>query len=124
MSDDETNVYPVCTDWTVYRYGNPCKLERHDISRCAGATDEEYCLWSYDFADPAKFRSETKACRTVPQSYYNSDNSEFKFSKKAQKNNNKGICRFAEDCSVCKFSWRNDDEQRWKGATNMARCEM
>merc|ERR1712008_529386 len=105
-------------------YGNPCKLERHDISRCAGATDEEYCLWSYDFADFKKFRSDTKAWRTVPQSYYNWDNSEFKFGNKKQKNNNKGVCRFTEDCSSCKFSWRQDDDKRWKGATSMARCEF
>ena len=124
MSDNESDVYQVCTDWTVYRFGNVCNLDRHDISRCAGATSEEYCLWSYDFSDSRKFRSDTKACRTLPLSYFNSDNADFKFSKKAQKNNNKGTCRFTEDCSTCKFSWRQDDEQRWKGATNMARCEM
>jgi len=119
MSNDPENFYQVCTDWTVYRFGNPCKIERHDISRCSWNDVE--CLWSYDYSDPRKFRSDTKACRTVPPSFITN---EFKFGKKVHKNNNKGICRFTEGCSTCQWSWVTDDENKWKGASAMNRCNI
>ena len=67
MSDDPEFYYPVCTDDTVYRYGNACK-EKHDRSRCNYGDDMFACQMSYDFSDSAKFKSDTKACRTVPDS--------------------------------------------------------
>lgn len=67
MSDDPEFYYPVCTDETVYRYGNACK-EKHDRSRCNYGDDMFACQMSYDFSDSAKFKSDTKACRTVPDS--------------------------------------------------------
>ena len=87
---------------------------------------------SYDFADKKKWRSKTKACRTVPESLRNEliggdvSNDDFDWSKKAQKNNKKGLCSLTgAECDVCKFSWLSDREVetgRWKGFSAMARC--
>jgi len=97
-----------------------------DRSKCA-LDEDEPCLISYDFADRKKWRSDTKACRTVPSSLRNDvvGNDEFKFGNK-KKNNKKGICSFAEDCDTCKFSWLKDtsvDSGKWKGFSAMFRCQ-
>ena len=65
MSSNTEEVYYKCMDETVYAYGNACK-EKHDRSRCSTADDNMFCLWSYDFSDSKKLKSDTKACRTVP----------------------------------------------------------
>ena len=131
MSDDESNVYPYCKDYTVYKYGNDCK-DTADLSLCNNDWSEP-CLMSYDFADRRKWRSSTKACRTVPESYRNelsggkASNDDFKWGKKAKRNNNSGMCNYTDDgtCGECKFSWfadRDVDSQRWKGFSAMSRC--
>ena len=82
MSDDVDSVYQVCTDFTVYKYGNVCKSS-WDLSRCATDSDQP-CILSYDFADRRKWRSKTKGCRTVPDSLRNDvvGNDVFKWSKR------------------------------------------
>ena len=132
MSNDESNVYQVCTDTTVYKYMNPCK-EWHDKSTCATDSDEP-CLMSYDFADTRKWRSDTKACRTVPESLRSelsggASNDDFRWSRKTRNDNKRGICSYTADdttCGECKFSFINDtnvDPNKWRGFSAMNRCK-
>ena len=65
MASSPSHVYNKCMDTTVYVYGNACN-EKHDRSRCNTGDDVMICMWSYDFSDPKKFKSDTKKCRTVP----------------------------------------------------------
>ena len=65
MSNDENNVYQVCTDWTVYKYTNPCTKNWQNKDAC-NTDGWEPCLMSYDFSDSKKMKSDTKGCRTVP----------------------------------------------------------
>lgn len=122
MSNSPSNIYHVCTDFTVYKFGNKCNTSRHDVSRCATGEDHKFCLWSYDYADPAKFRSETKACRTVPDYYFTNTR---RFSRRRQRNTRRGVCPyFPSDCQ-CYYSWFNDrtvDPGWWRGYSALVVC--
>ena len=132
MSDATDNVYTVCKDKAVYKYLNPCK-ESQDWTRCNNG-DDEPCLQSYDFSDDKKWRSKTKACRTVPMSLRNelsggASNDNYSWSKRTQRNNSKGLCDELVDwdisCDVCKFSWIKDTDveaDKWRGFSAMNRC--
>ena len=72
---------------------------------------------SYDFADKKKWRSDSKACRTVPDSLRNElsgtvSNDDFKWARKTRNDNKRGICSYTADgtCGECKFSFINDTD--------------
>lgn len=124
MSNDTENKYFKCTDKTVYKFGNNnrCnpKKKKHDVSRCSTGDDMKYCTLSYDFADNKKWRSKTKACRTVPQDLIQSD--DFVFKTKKVIKNTKGICPFFPTDCECRMSYIKGDDMKYRGQTSLARC--
>ena len=60
-SNNPSNRFPTCTDWTLYKFSNQCGSM--DSSKC-GADD--ICFRSYPADDSKKSRSDEFACRPIP----------------------------------------------------------
>jgi len=60
-SNNPSNRFPTCTDWTLYKFTNQCGNK--DSSKC-GADD--ICFRSYPADDSKKSRSDEFACRPIP----------------------------------------------------------
>ena len=98
------------------KYGNACK-ERYRGVTCN--SDDRYCLKSYPYGDPDKYKSDQKGCRSVPDTYL--DSSQLKKAKR-ECPLSKGICGTCCDEEDCFWSYRKDDADKGKGATAMCRC--
>ena len=67
----------VCTDFTVYKYGNICS-DTADRSKC-NTDDDQLCHKSYPHGDDDKMNSVDAACRTIPAENIEGD---FMYAKK------------------------------------------
>jgi len=112
-SNDESNVFPTCTDKTVYKYGQRCN-KKGDRSNCG---EGDLCWWSWPHDDPKKWNSAQRACRPIPLSYTTGP---FKYAKKVQKDHSKGLCILGCDGRECR--WSIPKGAKWNDARAMARC--
>jgi len=62
-SNDTTKQFPICTNYTIYKYSNKCKA-RQDLSMC-GSDDDCFRSWPHD--DRRKWKSDDFGCRPLPQ---------------------------------------------------------
>lgn len=83
---------------------------------------DDFCMMSFPYGDPKRNRSDDAGCRSLPNSYY-SDDSEIKYGRKVCKNKN-GFCKLCDDWERCTWSYRLDDDDKWRGATAMCRCKV
>jgi len=61
-SNETTNRFPVCTDYTSYKYSNKCG-KNQDPSKCGDFDD---CFRSWPHSDARKWKSDDFACRPLP----------------------------------------------------------
>jgi hypothetical protein len=114
MSDDTTNMFPVCTEFVQYKYTNVCGSNQN--SDLCGADD--ICIRSWPADDSAKWRSDDFACRPLRQ---NLIDGEFTFARRS-KPMSKGLC--ALGCNgTCHNSWPVGDSERWRSADAIIRCK-
>lgn len=114
MSDDADNVYASCQDARPMRYGQLCKSNAN-TKMCSPGDD--YCLKSYPYGDPARFKSRDAGCRSLPDAYLEN----LEYGKKKCKSR-VGLCPECDFGQKCRWSYRADDADIWKGATAMCRC--
>jgi hypothetical protein len=65
-SDAVDEEFPMCTDYTEYKYLNVCEGNSKKLSkeRCG---EEDICFKTFPADDPAKWRSDDFACRPLPE---------------------------------------------------------
>lgn len=113
---DPTEIFPTCTDYTEYKYTHQCRA-RMSKDLCG---EDDLCFISWPHSDPAKWRSDDKACRPLPERM---EEGPFKYARK-EKPMNKGLCALGcEDGDTCHMSWPLEDTQRWKSPDAMFRCK-
>lgn len=116
---EPANVFPVCTDFTVYKYGNACSnVGRFSAATCNPADD--YCMISYPWGDPERHRSEHAQCRSAPSGM---NEGECEYSTKECRTPTSGLCAMGcEDGQECRNSWPMDSEFKWKDPAATCRC--
>lgn len=107
--------FPVCTDFTSYKYSNQCG-GRQDSSKC-GENDD--CFRSWPSTDAKKWKSDDFACRPLPMRLIDG---EFTYARRECRNMRKGQCIFGCE-GTCHNSWPVDDPLRWKSPDAMCRCK-
>lgn len=113
-SNQPSNRFPTCTDYTQYKYSNACGNK--DDSKC-GSDDNCFRSWPAD--DAQKWKSDDFACRPLPTRLLIG---EFQYSSRQCRNMNKGTCILG--CNgTCHNSWPVGDADRWKSADAMCRCK-
>ena len=114
-SNDASKEFPVCVDFTSYKYSNQCG-SRQDSSRC-GEYDDCFRSWPSD--DKKKWKSDDFACRPLPMRLIEG---EFTYARRECRNMRKGQCIFGCD-GTCHNSWPVGDPLRWKSPDAMCRCK-
>jgi len=110
-----------CKDDTVYKYTNKCgkKLLKKEGMNLCMTGDDQFCHMSFLAGDKKKNKSESAACRSIPQDYIEGD---WKFGKKESKMKN-GLCSYGcEENETCHFSWPKGEKSKNNPKT-MARCK-
>ena len=76
LSTDESYIYAKCVDDRPMRYSRICTefLTSRHPNKC---NEDGTCMLSWPSEDPAKWKSEELACRTVPTSYEDESIMEF-----------------------------------------------
>jgi len=113
------DIFPVCTDYTVYKYSHVCSnTGKFNSATCN--PDSEFCMKSYPWGDPDRHRSDHAQCRTAPMAM---ENKEYEYSLKECRTSTSGLC--ANGCDAgqeCRNSWPIDDEFKWKSSEAICRC--
>jgi len=113
------DIFPVCTDHTVYKYSHVCSnTGKFNSATCN--PDSEFCMKSYPWGDPDRHRSDHAQCRTAPMAM---ENKEYEYSLKECRTPTSGLC--ANGCDAgqeCRNSWPIDDEFKWKSSEAICRC--
>lgn len=81
-------IFPICTDYTLYKYGNTC-TNAGKFSDDTCNPESEFCLKSYPWGDPDRLRSDHAKCRTPPNSI---NDKEYEYSRKECRKPTSGLC--------------------------------
>lgn len=103
-------------DESIYKYGNKCNADRHDLSTCDTCGDDS-CHISWVFGDADKWRSDEAQCRCLPKQRAPQG---YTYGRRQCKRNTWGTCN---GCDDCRWSWPSDDTAKGGSAEALCRCK-